>query len=156
MYKKNLIHWRSRFTIRKKIPTYNFFTNFLIITYTLCFWVLKSALNVVSVSILDDLRYLFENACCQPVRMDVIINVHQFLSWFIFLQFILFCQLKKASALIFLLSNYTDINRARSFSMRWISKSAQLWSLLTFIFTRNLAAEFAEYEPRPRTVNSAM
>ena len=49
----------------------------------------------------------------------------------------MFCQFKKASALIFLLSNYTDINSERSFSMRWILKWAQLWSLLTFIFTSN-------------------
>ena len=36
-----------------------------------------------------------------------------------------------------------------------IEMSSALVSL-TFIFTSNLAAEFAEYEPRPRTVISAM
>ena len=77
MYKKNLILGRSRFTTRKKIPTcLQIITYFSKVTYILGFWELKRALNVVSVCIFDDLRYLFENACCQVVRMDVIINMH--------------------------------------------------------------------------------
>ena len=34
-------------------------------TYILGFWVVKGALFVISVSIFDDLRFFFENACCQ-------------------------------------------------------------------------------------------
>ena len=55
------------------------------VTYILGFWVVKSALYVVSVSIFDDLRYLFENVCCQPFRRDVYAYI--FVLIIIFLQF---------------------------------------------------------------------
>ena len=135
------------------LTTFLLFSQKLHNTYILCFWVQKSALNTVSVSIFYDLRYLFEYAFCQPVRMNVIINRHKFLSWLVYLQF-LFCQFKKASALTFLLSNYTDINSERIvyqlYEYRNELSSGLFWQT---IFTGNLAAE---YEPCPRTVNSAI
>ena len=131
-------------------------TYFLKFTYILGFWILKSALNVVLVCIFDYLRYLFWNACCQVVRMDVIINMHQFFVLIVFIKFILFCQFKKASALIFLLSIILISTVKEVFQWDGYRKelsSGLFWhSSLPVI----LAAEFAEYEPRPRTVNSAM
>ena len=75
---KILIFGRSQFTTRKKILTYNFFSWFSTGTYSLGFWVVKSALNVVSVSIFDDLRYFSENVRCQPYMIDASINMHIF------------------------------------------------------------------------------
>ena len=98
---------------------------------------------------------IFIRKCLLPTTYDGCHHHYAsiFLSELVFLQ--LFCQLKKASSLIFLLFSYTDITSERSFSIKLISKWAELSSGLFWqsIFTSNLAAEF---KPCPRTVRSAM
>ena len=80
--------------------------------------------------------------------MDVIFNMHQF-----FVLVSLFCPIKKASALMFLLSNYTDISMKGVF--QWDKYRNELSSGLFWhsFFTSNFDAE---YKSCLRTVNSAM
>ena len=72
---KNLILGRSQFTTRKKILNI-FLVGFNGYIYSR-FLSKKSALNVVSVSIFDDLRYSFENAGCQPYIYELRIYIYK-------------------------------------------------------------------------------
>ena len=144
MCKKNLILGRNnQFTARKWRLTFLFFTWFSIVTYILGSWVIKSVLNVVSANVFDDLRYLFENAYGQHLgwmSSSICFNISS-------------CWFKMASAMIFLISNYTEINSEKCFTMSEYRNELSSCPFWRSIFTNNLAAE---YDPCPRTVNSAM
>ena len=93
--KKSIIYRQSQFTTRKRYLLTNFLFRLNGYIYS---WFLSSKKCFIcsfSKRFWRSAIYLFENVCCQPFRMDVIINMYQFYVLVSFLNILCFVDSKR-------------------------------------------------------------